>query len=223
MKDTSTRRVVRAVGDGTRGADRVAHEYAAQAEIRVAPDPLDLGGPAVQLRMERDGSWRVQTQPNGSGGYAVRRASGVLGGLGGDPADVPPDTGDVVEIVNTTTPYTRRVTACDPDAIPDGGRAAWLGRGTVTTDDGGVHAMRDVVVVARAERAPAASVAGTDTGAERAFAALTDVQRGRLLREVFEILEYDEEGRPGSEWRSDTMQALGELFNRYGVLFTEPT
>lgn len=61
-----------------------------------------------------------------------------------------------------------------------------------------------------------------DTAAERRFAALTDRQRGLLLRRTFEILEYDEEGEPGGEWSSDTTQALGELFDQFGIRFTIP-
>jgi hypothetical protein len=63
----------------------------------------------------------------------------------------------------------------------------------------------------------------TNTEAQQAFNALTLVQKANLAKEVFEILEYDEDGNPGSEWSSDTTQYLGDLFNRYGVTFTPPT
>jgi hypothetical protein len=60
------------------------------------------------------------------------------------------------------------------------------------------------------------------SAAERAFAALTADQRTRLLRGVFEVLEYDPDGRPGGEWSSDTTQTLGDLFARFGITFTNP-
>ncbi|MFC0527172.1 hypothetical protein [Phytohabitans kaempferiae] len=44
------------------------------------------------------------------------------------------------------------------------------------------------------------------SAAEQAFAALTAEQRACLLRNVFEVLEYDVNGRPGGEWSSDTTQ-----------------
>lgn len=68
---------------------------------------------------------------------------------------------------------------------------------------------------------PAADQAGP-SAAEQTFAALTSRQRERLLREVFHILEYDEERRPGVAWSSDTTQALGDLFAAYGIAFTSP-
>jgi hypothetical protein len=43
-----------------------------------------------------------------------------------------------------------------------------------------------------------------------------------LLRGVFEVLEYDPDGRPGSQWSSATTQALGELFAQFGITFTSP-
>jgi hypothetical protein len=56
------------------------------------------------------------------------------------------------------------------------------------------------------------------------FEQLTNTQKVKLLREVFDILEYDGTDQPGAEWSSDTMQALGEAFNRAGagVFFTDP-
>jgi hypothetical protein len=59
--------------------------------------------------------------------------------------------------------------------------------------------------------------------ARQAFDALSGVKKLNLIEEVFEILEYDEDGNPGGQWSSDTTQSLGELFNRYGVKFTDPT
>jgi hypothetical protein len=58
--------------------------------------------------------------------------------------------------------------------------------------------------------------------AQRAFDALSLVQQRNLLNAVFDCLEYDSEGQPGSEWSSDTLQAIGEAFNRYGITFTTP-
>jgi hypothetical protein len=58
------------------------------------------------------------------------------------------------------------------------------------------------------------------TEAERAFNALADDRRLLLLQRVFEILEYDDEGNPGDEWSSNTTQALGEMFENFGVKFT---
>lgn len=43
-----------------------------------------------------------------------------------------------------------------------------------------------------------------------------------LCRAVFNVLEYDTEGNPGNAWSSDTTQALGETFERFGVTFTPP-
>lgn len=54
------------------------------------------------------------------------------------------------------------------------------------------------------------------------FAQLDDQARARIAYETFAILEYDEDGDPGSEWSSDTTQYLGEMFDRYGVQFTDP-
>lgn len=58
--------------------------------------------------------------------------------------------------------------------------------------------------------------------AEAAFDALPEWKRLSLAKAVFLVLEYDEDGNPGSEWSSDTTQALGELFERYGIVFTVP-
>jgi hypothetical protein len=54
------------------------------------------------------------------------------------------------------------------------------------------------------------------------FESLSQSDKLSLLREVFCILEYDEEGEPGCEWSSDTTQYLGETFEKYGVVFTPP-
>ena len=58
--------------------------------------------------------------------------------------------------------------------------------------------------------------------AQAQFDALPDWKKISLAGAVFRVLEYDEEGQPGSEWSSDTTQSLGELFNHYGVTFTAP-
>lgn len=58
--------------------------------------------------------------------------------------------------------------------------------------------------------------------AQKVFDALPDAQKLVIVGKVFQILEYDEEGNPGGEWSSDTTQALGELFNSFGVVFTSP-
>ena len=57
--------------------------------------------------------------------------------------------------------------------------------------------------------------------AREAYDRLAASVKFALLREVFEILEYDENGRPGVEWSSDTTQALGDAFANRGVKFTE--
>lgn len=64
------------------------------------------------------------------------------------------------------------------------------------------------------------AVSAAQSMAERAYGNLARHQRDRLLREVFQILEYDECGRPGAEWSSDTAQALGDAFVRSGVVLT---
>lgn len=58
--------------------------------------------------------------------------------------------------------------------------------------------------------------------AQQAFDALEPETKLNLLGRVFEILEYDDDGMPGSRWSPDTTQALGELFNKFGVVFTSP-
>jgi hypothetical protein len=58
--------------------------------------------------------------------------------------------------------------------------------------------------------------------AEEAFDALPEWKRLSLAKDVFLNLEYDADGNPGSEWSSDTTQALGDLFATYGVKFTQP-
>lgn len=58
--------------------------------------------------------------------------------------------------------------------------------------------------------------------AQKQFDALPEWKRLSLAAAVFNALEYDDEGNPGSEWSSDTTQALGELFELYGVTFTSP-
>lgn len=61
------------------------------------------------------------------------------------------------------------------------------------------------------------------TTAQELFDALPDHRKLALLGDVFTVLEYDEDGNPGSEWSpSDTTQALGDLFRKYGVTFTTP-
>lgn len=54
------------------------------------------------------------------------------------------------------------------------------------------------------------------------FEQLPDEQKIQLAREVFLALEYDGNDEPGSEWDSDTTQNLGETFNGFGVMFTDP-
>lgn len=60
------------------------------------------------------------------------------------------------------------------------------------------------------------------TDAEDGYDALTDDEAEALLRRVFEILEYNQDGEPGNSWDSDTTQALGEEFGAYGITFTSP-
>ena len=61
------------------------------------------------------------------------------------------------------------------------------------------------------------------TEAQQAFDRLTTQQKADLAEEVFETLEYDEDGNPGPEWNADMEQRLSPLFERYGVTFTDPT
>lgn len=145
MKDTSTRRELSIRGDRGQEVFRIANEYKATAAIRLAPDPQEYSGPAAHLTVDRDHTWKLVVFPRGRDGYGVLHASGVLGD---DQADALPAAGDVVEVTNTSEPYTRRVTACDPDAVLDGN--SWFGPGTVTTDDGITRALRDVLVIERA-------------------------------------------------------------------------
>lgn len=55
-----------------------------------------------------------------------------------------------------------------------------------------------------------------------AFANLSQAQKARLAWEVFETLEYNSDGNPGNEWGPDTTMQLGQVFDRYGVTFTDP-
>lgn len=53
------------------------------------------------------------------------------------------------------------------------------------------------------------------------YAALPVETRTAILDEIFEILEYDEEGNPGAEVNGgDLVEALAELFQKHGVRFT---
>lgn len=58
--------------------------------------------------------------------------------------------------------------------------------------------------------------------AQKAFDALPEWKRLSLAAAVFKVLEYDEDGEPHSEWSSDTVQSLGDLFAAYGITFTSP-
>jgi hypothetical protein len=60
-----------------------------------------------------------------------------------------------------------------------------------------------------------------ESAPESAFAALTAEKRARLLRDVFDVLEYGPDGT-AAEWSSDTLQALGDLFSQLGIVFTSP-
>lgn len=60
-----------------------------------------------------------------------------------------------------------------------------------------------------------------DTGAEHAFGKLDQRQRDRLLRELFDLLEY-RDGEPGAGWSDDTLEDVGGLFVKFGVTFTVP-
>jgi len=61
------------------------------------------------------------------------------------------------------------------------------------------------------------------TKAEEAFNALSVEEKAEIANAVFNILEYDAYGNAGSEWDSDTLQALGEMFHFAGITFTPPT
>jgi len=58
--------------------------------------------------------------------------------------------------------------------------------------------------------------------AQEQFDALPEWKKLSLAAAVFKVLEYDEDGNPGSVWSADTTQSLGELFANYGVTFTPP-
>lgn len=60
------------------------------------------------------------------------------------------------------------------------------------------------------------------TRAQERFDALPADTKVEMLSQVFQILEYDDEGKPGCEWSSDTTQHLGDLFASYGISFTVP-
>lgn len=57
---------------------------------------------------------------------------------------------------------------------------------------------------------------------KRPFNALTESDRSRLARDLFTVLEYDSDGNPGSEWSSDTLEDISNVFASYGVTFTDP-
>lgn len=59
--------------------------------------------------------------------------------------------------------------------------------------------------------------------AQEVFDRLSDAAQLNMVREVFCILEYDEDdGEPGSEWSSDTLELLSDVFNRRGITWTDP-
>lgn len=60
------------------------------------------------------------------------------------------------------------------------------------------------------------------TQAEESYHRLDTAQKAILADLVFAALEYDEDGNPGSEWSSDTLQTIGEVFESAGVHFTDP-
>jgi hypothetical protein len=70
-----------------------------------------------------------------------------------------------------------------------------------------------------------AATKGTWNGdvARRAFQNLTIQERAELAEKVFETLENNTEGIPGADWNADTWQRLDQVFNRYGVTFTQPS
>jgi hypothetical protein len=62
-----------------------------------------------------------------------------------------------------------------------------------------------------------------NTEAQQAFDRLTTQQKADLAEEVFATLEYNEDGNPGPEWNADMSPRVGQVFERYGVTFTDPS
>ncbi|TCC19941.1 hypothetical protein [Kribbella sindirgiensis] len=62
----------------------------------------------------------------------------------------------------------------------------------------------------------------SESRAQERFDALSADTKVEILSQVFQILEYDDEGSPGNDWSSDTTQNLGDLFASYGITFTAP-
>jgi hypothetical protein len=151
-------------------------------------------------------------------GIAAHALGQMFGALLGLAVDTDADT---VRAVLTRLPT--RIAATDGQPAPPADAAA-------TDAIASVHALHQRVLTAATQMVTAYLPSAPHrpgptrhvSAAEKAFAALTADQRTRLLRGVFEVLEYDVDGRPGSEWSSDTTQALGELFDRFGITYHQP-
>jgi hypothetical protein len=156
---------------------------------------------------------------------AAHALGDIFGALLGLAVDTDADT-----VHAALTRQTNRTGATDGEPAPPAPPAD-ADAGTPATDAiTYIHALHERVLTAAAQMVtaylPTASLRSDPTrhvsAAEQAFTSLTADQRTRLLRGVFENLEYDPDGRPGSEWSSDTTQALGDLFAQFGITFTSP-
>lgn len=63
-------------------------------------------------------------------------------------------------------------------------------------------------------------MANKPSAAAAQYERLSSNDRSSLLDQIFDILEFDDEGEPGVEWSSDTTQSVGNAFAEYGVTFT---
>jgi hypothetical protein len=105
---------------------------------------------------------------------------------------------------------------------------AWAGR-TLTDDQvSGIaqaipHSPVPLAITVIAEDLPDQEPEFTSPAYD-AFRALTVEQRAELADGMFRILEFDEEGKPGAVWSSDTPQAMGDLLNqRHSIDLTPPS
>jgi hypothetical protein len=212
--ETTRHRMIITEGDG-QAVYRHALNYQATATVYVGPStgprrPDTVDSPSVALIVDGDGGWRVQTQAALAAHYTT---------------PVVIATGNIDDLpCEGAFRFTRHTTA-------SGDGCRWSGVSVKNPIDRAVFDDRRCPA-----RCPASDVEIDPTGGDEApddkpaptgpaavLAAMPTARKLALLSRVFDTLENDEDGNPGSEWSSDTAQALGELFEKFGITFTPPT
>lgn len=217
--------------------------HVASAEDRTAygvlfesAETVRVTGPGVSSNrhsQHRVVVWDSEDRTRGHGTHVLDVQPAMLADT---PVERPPSLGTVAHGDSVLLLYPdgarrRYVVSCrtgrDPLLIDDGSADA------VEVVSAGAEPLGDRMVVGGIydEAAVAARLLGDDhpvaaavSRAEATFAGLTTDQRLKLLRRVFEALEYNLEGRPGAAWSAgDVCESLGEEFARYGVVFTPPS